>query len=117
MAYADAVALTPINLSDLTAVSVATLAAADGTNGNKFIANKNTIYRVKNASGSQITVTVHSNFTKDGLTLPDKTFVVAATTGDVFYTGFTSTFWQDSDKYVWTTYSAVTTVTVAVYQP
>jgi hypothetical protein len=119
MAFNSAVALTPISPAALTATSVAAAAmtAADGTNGNKFVANANTILRVKNASGAQITVTLHTNRTVDGLTVPDKTFTVAATTGDVIFTGITPTFWQNSSQEVWIEFSAVTTVTVMVIQP
>lgn len=120
MAYADAVALTPINLAELTAASIATLTAADGTNGNKFSANRRTLLRVKNASGGSITVTLHTNYSISGLALPDKTFTVPATTGDVLLSGFASIFDEDTgdaDVDVWVTFSAVTTVTVQVINP
>lgn len=117
MAFANAVALTPISPAALAATAITTFANADGTNGNKFTGNANTILRVKNASGGQITVTVHANRTVDGLTVPDKTFTVAATTGDSIFTGFTSTFWQNDSKEVWIEFSAVTSVTVQVIQP
>src|SRR6188508_54278 len=117
MAFASAVALTAISPSALASTSIATLTAADGTNGNKFVGNANTILRVKNASGAQITVTVHANRTVDGLTVPDKTFTVPLTTGDVIMTGWTSTFHQNSSKEVWIEFSAVTSVTVQVIQP
>lgn len=117
MAFASAVALTPIQLTALTDISIATLAAADGTNGNRFVCNRNTIFRVKNGSGAPITVTVHANYSRDGLTLPDKTYSVAATTGDEVITGLTDTFLQSGTNEAWVEYSAVTTVTVQVLQP
>lgn len=120
MSYASAVALTPIEMVAMAATSVATLAAADGTNGNKFSANKRTMLRVKNGSGSIVTVTVHSNYSISGLALPDKTFTVAATTGDVIFSGFQSfqdEVTTDSDIDVWIEFSAVTTVTVQVLAP
>lgn len=117
MAFVDAVALTPIQLTELTAVSIATLAAADGTNGNKFVANRRSLLRVKNASGGSITVTLHTNYTVHGLTVPDKTFTVPATTGDVLFSGFADIFDQDASGDVWITFSAVTSVTVQVINP
>lgn len=120
MSYANAVAITPISAATLTAVSIATLTAADGTNGNKFSANKRTLLRVKNGSGSIVTVTLHSNYSISGLALPDKTFTVPATTGDVIFSGFQSFEDEvptDSDIDVWVEFSAVTTVTIQVIQP
>ena len=117
MSFASAVTLTPVQLTPLTGISIAAaLTAADGTNGNRFLANRRTILRVKNASGAEITVTVHVNRTVDGLTVPDATFTVAATTGDVIYTGFTENFLHNAAGEAWVTFSAVTTVTVKVYQ-
>lgn len=117
MSFASAVALTPIQLTPLTDISIATLTAADGTNGNRFVCNRNTLLRVKNASGSPITVTLHANFTRDGLTLPDKTWSVSATTGDEVVTGITDTFIQSGTNEAWIEFSAVTSVTVQVLQP
>lgn len=117
MAFASAVSLTPIRLEPFAGISIATLAAADGTNGNRFVANRNTILRVKNASVAQITVTVHTNRIINGITLGSDTFTVAATTGDVLYTGFNDVFHQNEADEVWVEFSDVTTVTVAVYQP
>lgn len=118
MAFASAVAITPTPLTPLTAINVATLPVSpDATHGNKFVANKYTILRVKNASGSQITVTVVMNRTVDGQTVPSDTFTVALTTGDVMYTGFTANNWMNESNEVHVTFSAVTSVTVAVYQP
>lgn len=118
MAFADAVVLTPVSLTKLSAISIAAaLTAADGTNGNKFLANPGTILRVKNESGSEITVTVHTNLVRAGLTLPDKTFAVPLTTGDVlFQFDDLPAFYQNDQKQVWVEFSDVTTVTVKVYQ-
>lgn len=116
MAFSSAVAITPVALTPLTAVVGTTLPVTpDATHGNKFIANERTILRVKNGSGAQITVTVNTNRTIDGLTLPDDSFTVAAS-ADVFYTGFTRSFWQNSDREVHVEFSATSSVTVAVYQ-
>lgn len=116
MAFADAVALTPIQYVDKAAVSVATMTAVDGTNGNKFPANKKTILRVKNASGGVITATVHSNRQVEGLVVADDTFTIPATTGDVEYTGFSDVFHQNANGEVWVTFSSGTSVTAQVKQ-
>jgi hypothetical protein len=116
MAFADATALTPIALESKAAVSVATLANADGTNGNKFAANANTLLRVKNAAGAPITVTVKTNRSVEGLAVANDTFTVAATTGDVIYSGFSNIFHQNDQGQVWIEFSSGTSVTVQVIQ-
>lgn len=118
MAYASAVALTPIPLTPLTAIDNTTAGVTpDATHGNKFPANRFTLLRVKNSNGSSRTVTVNVNRTIDGQTVPDDTFTVGANTGDVIYTGFTENNWMDENKNVHIEFSAVTGVTVLVYQP
>lgn len=117
MAFADATVLTPIRMVERSAVSIATLASADGTDGNRFLCNRHTQLRVKNASGSEITVTVNVTKLRAGLTLADVTFTVPATTGDVLWTGFSELFTQDDTGEAFVEYSDVTTVTVQVIQP
>lgn len=119
MAFASAVSLTPVPLTPGAALSIAAaLTAADGTNGNRFILNPNTFLRVKNGAGSQITVTVHTNRVIAGQTLPDDTFTVAATTGDVLYKFDQpiDVFWQTGTNEAWIEFSSATTVTVKVYE-
>lgn len=117
MAFADAVALTPILLVARAATSVATLVTPDGTNGNRFLCNRKTQLRVKNTNAATRTVTVNVTKFRDGLALPDVTFTVAATTGDVIWYGFESIFEQDDTGEAHITFSAVTDVTVQVIQP
>lgn len=117
MAFASAVALTPIRPTARAAVSIATLTAADGTHGNRFAINRKTLLRVKNASGSSITVTLNITKTRDGLTLSNVTFTVPQTTGDVIWTGFSELFETGDTGEAHVTFSAVTSVTVQVIQP
>jgi hypothetical protein len=117
MAFASAVVLTPIQLVARSAVSIASLTAADATHGNRFACNKRTQFRVKNASGAPITVTVNVTALRNGLALADATFSVPATTGDVIWTGFDSVFEQDDTGHAHITYSGVTSLTVQVIQP
>jgi hypothetical protein len=116
--FASSVALTPIQLSPLSAVSVATLVTPDATNGNKFVVKPGTILRVKNASGSQITVTIHQVYTRNGASLPNLTFTVPLTTGDVEYKfpEVVKDFFY-SGKTAWVEFSAVTSVTCQVVYP
>lgn len=117
MPFADAVALTPVQLGNKAAVSVATLTAVNGPNGNKFIASRSTLLRVKNASGSQITVTIDVTRQVEGLNVADATFTVPATTGDVIWSGFSDIFEQNQQGEVWVTFSSATSVTAQVIQP
>jgi hypothetical protein len=116
MPFSSAVAIPPIPMVNKTAVSIVTLVTPDATNGNKFFANANTLLRVKNGSGSIITVTVHTTRLVEGQAVADATFTVPATTGDVLYAGFSTIFAQNQQGEVWVTFSAVTTVTVQVIQ-
>ena len=118
MAFADATAVTVTTLPTRTATSIAsgTLTAVDGTNGNKFVANRDTILRVVNGSGGSLTVTVNTNYTVYGLTVPDATFTVA-NSGDVLWTGFETIFHQNEQKQVHVEFSTGSSVTMAVYQP
>lgn len=118
MAFADATPLTPVALDEKDAVSIATLTAADGTDGNSFPINSRTLLRVANASGAPITVTVHVNFAYEGLAVADDTFAVPATTGDVIYSGFSKIFEHGDDGgFGYVEFSDDTTVTVQVIQP
>jgi hypothetical protein len=116
MAFASAVALTPIAMVPKDAVSVATLVTPDATNGNKFFANANTLMRVKNTNASTRVVTINTNRTVEGLVVPDDTFTIAALTGDVIYSGFSNIFHQNEAGEVHIEFSAVTDVTVQVIQ-
>lgn len=114
--YASAVAITPIAMVEKSAVDVSTFVTPDATNGNKFFANRNTILHVKNSNAATRTITVHVTRLVEGQAVADDTFVVAATTGDVMYTGFSDIFAQDSTGNVWIEFSAVTNVTAQVIQ-
>lgn len=116
MAFSSAVAIVPIAMVEKAAVSIATLITPDATNGNRFFGNRNTLLRVKNASGGTITVTVHTTRLVEGQAVADDTFTVAATTGDVIYSGFSDIFKQNQAGEVWVTFSAVSSVTAQVIQ-
>lgn len=74
-------ALTPILTAE--AGVNAALVAADATNGMVYPANPKSIVHVKN-TGTAATLTVRTNDVVAGLTLPDRTIALPATTGEVF---------------------------------
>lgn len=117
MAFADAVALVPVAAVSRTVKNVGAFVTPDGTNGNKFFANKKTILIVVNTNAATRTVTINCPNTAHGLGLDDATFVVPATTGYVMWKGFDDIFHQNAADEVWITFSAVTDVTVKVIQP
>jgi hypothetical protein len=70
--------------------------------------------RVKNASGSAVTVTIPTPGTIDGLAITDRTINVPATTGDVMIALGKGDAYRNTDGTAYIDYSAVTSVTVAV---
>lgn len=116
MAFADAVAITPIALVGKAAVATGTFVTPDATNGNKFFANENTILHCKNTNAATRTVTIDVTREVEGQAVADDTFTIPANTGDVMYTGFSEIFRQNAAGEVWVTFSAVTDVTVQVLQ-
>lgn len=116
MAYANATALT-IKEVKRTGLDISgALQTPDGVNGNKFANDGRTWLRVKNASGSPITVTVETPGSVDGQGIADLAVSVPATTGDVLIGPFTGNFHQPGTSDVYATFSAVTSVTVDVYR-
>lgn len=95
----------------------AALTAVDGTNGNNFANDGNTLLRVKCTDASSKTVTVKfANASVDGtaVTPAGKTYTIPATTGDRLLGPFPVVLYGST---VEVTYSASTGVTAAVYQP
>ena len=75
--------------------------------------NGYTLIEVKNASGGEITVTVHSQIAaEEGQAASDLEVAVAATTGDKIIGPLKQGVWNDSAGYVMLTFSAKTSVTV-----
>lgn len=92
----------------------ASFASATG-GGDTFLADSDTMLRVKNASGSAITVTVVTPRTDlAGNAVADTTFSVPATTGDVLAGPFPAEIYNDPTAGVASiTYSGVTSLTIA----
>lgn len=114
-AYGNSTQLTT-KLAARAGVNIATLQTPDGTNGNKFLNNGRVMFRAKNGSASPITVTFDTPGTIDGLAVANLDVVIPATTGDVLIGPFTGNFNQPGTQDVFVSYSAVTTLTVDVYQ-
>lgn len=94
-------------------LAAAFVAAASG--GDEFANTGQEYLHVKNASGSPITVTLDIKNAPDGLTVTDRTVTVGATTGHQVIGPFPVGNYNDStSNLAKVTYSAVTSVTVAV---
>lgn len=80
-------ATTPLTVQAKTFAGLTpTFTAAGGIgagNGFTFDNDGKTDFRIKNASGAQITATIKARGSIGGVALADQTFTVAATTGDV----------------------------------
>jgi|SRR3990167_1962345 len=114
MTYANATALTVKKIPQA-GRDISTLQSPDGTNGNKFAANPQTLLRVKN-TGTQKALTIETPGTVIGLAIADAPFVIPATTGDVLVPMLPEYF-QPGTQEVFISFDTVTGVTVDVYQP
>lgn len=93
----------------------ATYAAAAG-GGDEFVNTGVEVLHVKNASVGDITVTVVSQATVDGLAVADRAVVVTA--GEERFIGpFPTNVYNDANQKIQVTYSGVTTLTIAVLNP
>lgn len=83
--------------------------------GNSLAYVRGRFIEIKNGSGSTITVTVQTPGSIDGnLAIPDRTFTVAAGADGKWSAGTGDNYMQ-SDRSIFVDYSAVTSVTVAVF--
>lgn len=93
-------------------VSLGAAAAAGG--GDKFLNTGNELLYIKNGGGSPITLTLDAQ-TVSGLTITDPTVTVAAG-AEKIVGPFDPRYFSDSSGFLNLSYSAVTSVTVAVIQ-
>jgi hypothetical protein len=85
--------------------------------GNSFPYVRGRFIEVINGSGSTITVTVQTPGSLDGnLAIPDRTFTVAAGANAKWAAGDGAIYMQ-TDRSIFVDYSAVTSVTVGVFDP
>lgn len=85
--------------------------ASCGSGGDTFSAGSEVYLEVKNGSGSVVTVTVATPGTVQGIAESGYAFTVPATTGDVEVGPFPADLFGETASI---TYSAVTTLTIAV---
>lgn len=120
MAYASAVAITPVEITRTGVSADETMVSATATHGNKFLNDGKTFLRVVNGDGSPITVTINTPGSVDGQGIADLDVTVAATgdgdgLDDKLIGPFPKTF-EQSDGYVWAVCSAITSVTVGAFR-
>lgn len=103
----------------LTGVDSAVTLEAANADGEAVVNNGETFIEVLNENVADCTVTINSNRTVDGLTLPDKTVVVEQNERMLILLGPRDTFNQrggTDDGKVYVDFSAVTDVTVAAWR-
>lgn len=109
-------AYTALNPQKATTAGVAiTFSAADGVNGNSWIAAHGRALHVKNGSGAPITVTIPTPGNVDtSLAIADRAVTVAASAHAVISITPDHTEYKQSDGKIHADFSSATTVTVAV---
>jgi hypothetical protein len=100
---------------DMTTAGAAFPGAGGAGNGLRVKNNGRRMIRVKNGSGSSVTITTKVPRLVDGLAVTDRTQAVAATTGDRMIGPWPPAY-EDADGFVTIEASAVTTVTYGVYE-
>lgn len=100
---------------DLTTAGAAFPGAGGAGNGVRIPNNGRRVVRIKNGSGSPVTVTTLIPRLVDGQAVASRTQSVAATTGDRAFGPWPASY-NDADGMVTLEASAVTTVTYAVYE-
>jgi hypothetical protein len=84
------------------------------TNTYTFPNDGRVIVQMQKAGAGACTVTITTPNTVDGFAIPDRTVVVAATTGDVFIGPFPVKDYNDAAGLVTLTFSEITGLTIAV---
>lgn len=108
-------ARTALTEQAITSAGLEATYAAANVDGNKFNNTDRTLFHVKNASGSDVTLTFQTPGTVDGLAIAERT-VVCSAGEERLWRGQPSIYNQPSTDagMVYVDYSAVTDVTVAV---
>lgn len=105
---------TVITPQQITSAGVTPTFEAANVLGNAVVLAYGRCLRVKNGSGSIITVTLPTPGTVDGLAIADRTVSVPATTGDVLIALGRGDAYRQPDATASIDYSAITSVTVCV---
>lgn len=108
-------ARTIVNAQQVTKAGVAPVFnAATATDGDGFSNDGNSIIEAKNASGASVDLTITTPGTVDGNAIAD--LVVTIPAGATRVIGRLAPAAYNIDGYVWMNWSAVTSVTFAVYR-
>jgi hypothetical protein len=113
MPYGSAVVVTATALSRA-GITDTLPTTPDGTNGNKIAFNPTMWVEVNNGSGSPITVTLDITRIVDGQAVTDPTVTINA--GVRKKIGPFTDDYRQTDDYIWLTFSAVTSVTMAAFK-
>jgi len=112
MAYASAVVVNPVDVTSAGIVSTTLPTTPTATHGNKFYHDGRSYLEILNA-GAELTATIDTPGTVDGLAVTDRTITVGAGARMSFYPNAN---YVQSDGYVWVTLSRVTDVTIGVFR-
>ncbi|MBP2653354.1 MAG: hypothetical protein H6Q73_923 [Firmicutes bacterium] len=104
-----------ISKQQTTKAGLTTTLASAVSGGDYFVNTGKSVLRVKNASSAAVTVTVAAQTACPLGTLHNIAVSVAAA-GDVLIGPFPPAYYNDANGYAYITYSAVTSVTVAVVE-
>lgn len=108
---------TAITAQSITSTGVTSAYEPANVLGNSLAYVRGRFIEIKNGSGSTITVTVQTPGSIDGnLAIPDRTFTVAAGADGKWAAGDGNAYRQ-TDGSIFVDYSAVTSVTVGVFDP
>jgi hypothetical protein len=105
---------TPITPQRIVAAGLAPAFEPANVAGNSFKLQNGRYAHVKNGSGSSVTVTIPTPLTVDGLAVADRTVAVPAAGERLIALG-TATAYKQAGGVAYLDYSAVTSVTVAVF--
>lgn len=108
-------AVTALAVQQIGRAGVTPVFSAANTDGHTILNDGKTFLEVKNG-GSEITVTIDTPQTVDGLAVANRAVVVAATTGDKMIGPFTTDYNQVGTEYILVTFSAVASVTVGAFR-
>ena len=109
-------AVTALTVQQIARAGITPSFTSANADGHTILNDGKTFLEVRNGSGADITVTIDTPQTVDGLAVAQRTVTVGATTGDKMIGPFTTDYNQTGTEYILVTFSAVTTVTCAAFR-